>query len=90
MNQMLRTLISKQVSESMSKQSEEIASAICSNIPDNATTEEMLPLMIRNVLGIAVSSSVCTILDLLDSMEIISLEDDEDILRRKLLTVLKG
>lgn len=89
MNPILKKLISKQVSESLSEQSEQIASAICSGVPNTASVEEMLPLMLHNILEIAINSSVCTVLDLLDSMDIISLQDDEAVLRKKLLTVLK-
>lgn len=89
MNPLLQNYISKQVAEAISKESSQITSAICSGISEDASTEEVFSAMLINVLKISISSSVCTVLEQLDSLGVISLQDDEDVLRRTLLSVLK-
>ncbi|MGN0506666.1 MAG: hypothetical protein ACI4FZ_08900 [Lachnospiraceae bacterium] len=89
MNQLLVNTINKQIAKSLSENSSKISSSIFSGVPENASIEEMLPIMLKNTMQVSISSSVCTILELLESMDIVNLQDDEDVLRRKLLTLLE-
>lgn len=89
MNKLLIEHISKRVTEALQKDSEKLQTAIFSNIPDDAQELEAIPIMLTNAIRISIQSSVCTTLEFLDDAGYINLPNDEMLLRKLLLTVVK-
>jgi len=89
MNPLMFAYISKKVTESLSTQSDAISSAVYANVPKKASVDELIPIVVGNVLQIAVSISICMTLELLDYTGNLCLSEDETALRKELLSLLK-